>query len=68
MVLRFSAQLYVSQTEPCPEVGEGAPPVWGDVDCSGAVNSTDALKTLRYLAGLSVPQSEPCADIDTLLP
>jgi len=35
----------------------------GDVDCSGAVNSIDALKLLRYAAGLSVGQVEPCIDI-----
>ena len=38
----------------------------GNVDCSGpvsGVNSVDALKVLRYSAGLSVAQSEPCLDI-----
>lgn len=34
---------------------------WGDVDCSNAVPSaTDALKILRYVAGLSVAQTPPC--------
>jgi len=45
--MRFSANLDISQTEPCPEIGEGALLVWGDVDCSGVVNATDALKILR---------------------
>jgi hypothetical protein len=39
---------------PTPTPG---PPVWGDVDCSGAVNSVDALKLLRHNAGL--PYSKP---------
>jgi hypothetical protein len=66
--MRSSANLEVSQTEPCPEIGEGALLVWGDVDCSGVVNATDALRILRYLAGLWVPQDEPCADIGTQVP
>lgn len=35
----------------------------GDVDCSLAINSVDALKVLRHNAGLSVTQTEPCANI-----
>jgi hypothetical protein len=38
----------------------------GNVDCSGpsvGVNSVDALKLLRFSAGLSVTQNEPCTDI-----
>jgi len=35
----------------------------GDVDCNGVVNSADALRILRYSAGLSVNQSEPCTDV-----
>jgi CSLREA domain-containing protein len=34
-----------------------------NVDCNGAINSVDALKVLRYAAGLSITQSEPCLDI-----
>jgi hypothetical protein len=37
----------------------------GDVDCSGGVNSIDALKLSRHVAGLSVAQTEPCPDIGT---
>ncbi len=37
----------------------------GDVDCSGGVNSVDALKVLRHVASLSVTQNEPCDDINT---
>jgi hypothetical protein len=68
MLMRFSAQLNVSQSEPCPDIGGGAVPVWGDVDCSGAVNSSDALKALRFLASLTVSQTEPCPDIGAFLP
>jgi hypothetical protein len=50
---------------PTPTVG---PSSFGNVDCGGGINSVDALKVLRYAAGLSVSQTEPCADIgvDTL--
>jgi hypothetical protein len=37
----------------------------GDVDCSNAVNSVDALKILRFGAGLAYTQTEPCDDINT---
>ena len=60
-LLRHSVGLAVSQTQPCPSIGDpvGAHP-FGDVDCSSVVNSADALKVLRYAAGLSVSQSQPC--------
>jgi len=32
----------------------------GDVDCQGTVNSIDALKVLRYAAGLAVPVPQGC--------
>ena len=38
-------------------------PGTGNVDCNQAINSIDALKVLRYSAGLSVVQSDPCLDI-----
>jgi hypothetical protein len=60
-LLRSSAALSVSQTEPCPDIGENLlPALFGDVDCSAAVNSVDALKVLRYNASLSVDQTLPC--------
>ena len=34
-----------------------------DVDCSGHINAVDALKILRFAAGLSVSQHEPCTNI-----
>jgi len=37
----------------------------GDVDCDNNVTVADALKILRYLAGLPVVQNEPCPDIGT---
>jgi hypothetical protein len=47
-----------------PEQLGGPPPqLMGDVDCSGTVNSVDALKVLRFTVDLSVSQSEPCPDI-----
>ena len=44
-----------------------APIGWGDGDCSGGVNSIDALKTLRRVAGLAVFQYEPCPDFSTTI-
>jgi CSLREA domain-containing protein len=35
----------------------------GDVDCSQGVDAVDALKVLRFAAGLSVTQTEPCPDL-----
>ena len=59
---RFGARLAVGVT--CASLT----PKQGDVDCSGGaspVGATDALKVLRYVAGLTVVQNEPCADIGT---
>jgi hypothetical protein len=44
-------------------VGPGR--LMGDVDCDNNVTAADALKILRYLAGLPVSQTEPCPDIGT---
>jgi len=41
----------------------GTERVWGDSDCSGAVNPVDSLKTLRHDAGLSVAQSAGCPPV-----
>jgi hypothetical protein len=38
---------------------------FGDVDCSGSVNSVDSLKILRFASGLAYGQAEPCEDIRT---
>ena len=38
---------------------------FGDVDCSGQVNSIDGLKITRQTAGLSYSQNEPCVNIGT---
>jgi Tol biopolymer transport system component len=55
-ILRFSAALSVTQSEPCKDVGEviGSGFKQGDVDCNGSINSIDALKILRAVALLSV--------------
>ena len=42
-------------------------PLQGDVDCSGSVNSVDALKVLRNNAMLTVTQTEPCPDVGSPL-
>jgi hypothetical protein len=43
----------------------GEPLAFGDVDCDSDVDSVDALKLLRHVAGLSVSQNDPCPDIGT---
>ncbi len=35
----------------------------GDNDCDGDVDTVDALKGLRHVAGLPVAQTEPCTDL-----
>ncbi len=72
-VLRTVVAMGVTQSEPCPDIGstvavDGASPyLWGDADCSDAVDTIDALKLLRHVAGLSVAQYEPCPAVDALV-
>ncbi|MDO8615938.1 MAG: hypothetical protein Q7T33_09435 [Dehalococcoidia bacterium] len=62
--------LAVTQTPPCPGIGDGVPGFgfdWGDVDCSGSVSIGDAQKIARDLIALPVSISPPCPQIgDTL--
>ncbi|MCH7484667.1 MAG: hypothetical protein IIA90_05905 [Chloroflexi bacterium] len=58
------------ETDPATTNGEiciveepGTERLWGDSDCSGAVNPVDSLKTLRSDAGLSVSKTGDCPDI-----
>ena len=43
--------------DPCDAPGSG------NTDCNQTINAVDALKVLRFIAGLPVLQNEPCADI-----
>jgi hypothetical protein len=45
---------------------EHVPLTIGDVDCSGELSATDALKTLRHSVGSSVTQTQPCPRIASL--
>jgi hypothetical protein len=63
-VLRYVAGLTVSQTLPCPGIGQGAP-VFGDVDCNGGVNAVDALRILRHVAKLENNLPPECPEIGT---
>ncbi len=60
---RIGARLAIGQTcESLPTVKQG------DVDCSGGanpVNAVDALKVLRFVAGLPYSQTPPCDPIGT---
>ncbi len=59
------AGLPVNQHEPCTDIGLEAEwgEIMGDVDCSGAVTAVDALKILRYVAGLPVSLPDGCPPI-----
>jgi hypothetical protein len=50
---------------PLPEGGDGC--ASQDVDCDGDRDAVDALKILRYVAGMPDTQSEPCPDIGSAL-
>lgn len=39
------------------------PLVWGDADCTTAVNAIDALKTLQAVAAIPYAQDQPCPSI-----
>jgi len=49
--------------EICVVEEAGTDRLWGDGDCSGAVNPIDSLKTLRSDAGLPVSQTGDCPGI-----
>ncbi len=55
-------QVTPPSSTPTPIPGANA---FGNVDCSGFINSIDALKLLRAGAGLPYTQTEPCANIGT---
>ena len=48
----------------CPALGEnvtvnGILRLWGDIDCSGAINAIDSVKLLLWLIGLPLEPSDP---------
>jgi hypothetical protein len=63
LVLRHNAGLSVNQNEPCPDIGSGGAGLFGDVDCSDAINAVDSLKIQRAIANLSVNQAKGCTPI-----
>ena len=46
--------------QPGPNCATGMGLLWGDVNCSGAANSIDALAILRWKVGLSYPHAANC--------
>jgi hypothetical protein len=46
---------------------EFVPLLVGDVDCSKAINATDALKTLKHSVGSPVTQTQPCPRMSDVL-
>ncbi len=75
-ITRHINGLSVLQREPCPDLGalvtiQGLPPgslIWGDVNCTGAIDSNDADQLASYVGGGPVTQNEPCPDIGMLIP
>ena len=64
------SQAALSQTEPCPDIGDGVSvggfgdTQWGDADCDGELSSRDNQALLRFvLSQAALSQTEPCADI-----
>lgn len=53
--LSHVAQQFASASTPVPWETQ-----WGDVDCSRTVSNVDALKVLRWVAGLRVLQADVC--------
>ncbi|HUF52459.1 MAG TPA: right-handed parallel beta-helix repeat-containing protein [Dehalococcoidia bacterium] len=68
LALRHDAGLSTN-TGDCPAMGTqvdvtiAALRLWGDIDCSDAVDPVDALKLLRFDAGLSVSQGAGCPEM-----
>ena len=55
---------------PTPTLGPTPQPgnqTFGDADCAGGVNSVDALKTLRHIAGQYVSQTGQCWHLGSVL-
>ncbi|HUF53211.1 MAG TPA: hypothetical protein VMR52_05485 [Dehalococcoidia bacterium] len=71
LTLRYDAGLGTNTGDECPSLGDiiqvavagSVGRTWGDVDCSGAVDPIDALKLLRFDAGLSVTLGSDCPTI-----
>ena len=73
LTLRFDAGLGRPEEPACPWIGhpvnvaDASTHTWGDVDCSdeltGAINPVDALKILRFDAGLEVDQPTDCPEM-----
>ncbi|MCI0784531.1 MAG: hypothetical protein J4N77_09420, partial [Chloroflexi bacterium] len=67
-VLRADAGLGNTQPPGCPGIGDevqvdGVTRIWGDVDCSLALNPVDSLKILRSDAGLPFSQANGCPEV-----
>lgn len=60
VVIDIAVQPLVGPPPPQPSA---APAAFGNVNCSGGINSVDALLVLRSNTGLSVTQTEPCINI-----
>ena len=57
----------ISDAEVADEFIDIVPLLIADVDCNEAVNSTDALKTLRHSVQLTIEQTQPCPRMADLL-
>ncbi len=51
-----------------PNGGGSALFLWGDADCDTDIDSIDALKVLRYVAGLPYGAVEQCPPLGAAVP
>jgi len=69
LLLRATLGLPVTQSEPCPDVGQSVGGrLWGDVDCNGVVNAADAQALLRATVGRPLSLPAGCPQTGTLVP
>ena len=68
-LLKVAGASPITQTQPCPKVGDSvevqgfSPHIWGDVNCSHAIDAEDVLTIERYFAGLAISPIDGCPPI-----
>ena len=67
VAILLAALAGVGSTQRVSEAGVEQERIHGDLDCSGALNSVDALIGIRYLAGLDTDVFEACPEMGGLV-
>jgi hypothetical protein len=69
-ILRYAAQMPVSQQDPCPAIGGPGvgQDMFGDLNCDDGVDSRDGLLVLRFISGLDVDQPPGCPPVGPVTP